>query len=233
MLLFSDRQPDLIQSFRSCLSHFSGMAEKNGIKIMPFSPQGPLHFERLSPELQYRLYLHFSSYVSICAEIVEEGRSLRDDSYLLWRYFKRQGILPNSELLASVDSRDVIEIYSPEFTQLFRNLKFFSICSYTLDQLLCLPFWELFTREQKVTASLMEIGHGLFTGKVSGIHQWNSGIHTVEEISSPALYTAKIENKIASALHAQKGGVVAVIHTFRVLSCESRAAHQIEGKDNQ
>jgi hypothetical protein len=58
--------------------------------------------------------------------------------------FQKLGVHPPSELMSEMRSGEVIEIHNGEFLQVYRNLRFFELCSYTLDDLLAAHFGSFF-----------------------------------------------------------------------------------------
>lgn len=228
MLNSLDVRSDGLIRFRHLLEAFCEAARREGVAIVPYAPDGVLQFSKLPDAQREATFWNFHRYASVLDEVIRNGRSLNEDSYVLWRMFGRLGVHPRPEVMAQIGSRDIIEIYSSDFVQVFRNLKFFAICSYTLDELICRPFWELFHRDPAVTQKLIEVASAMFSGQIRETHHWDMGTHVVDEIGGAAQYHSVIENRLASPLFDESGKVVAVLHTFRVVSCERRSNN--EGK---
>lgn len=190
--------------------------------MVPFNGTGPSCFMALPEDRQEQILGSFEKYVGVCVETVAGGWSLRDDAQVLWRMFKALRVHPCGELMNAFDPGDVIEIYDTDFTQVYRNLAFFSVCSYTLDELLSRPFFELFRRDEKVTGELIKIGAQMIGGQLDGVHQWSMDVHKTQEMESPALYQVEVQEKIASPLQDSTGKVAAILTTLKVISCVSQ-----------
>lgn len=216
------KKADRIRTFTHLTERFCLLLQRESLTVKPYGDGGPVHFSALPDPLQEHVLQSFEKYVGVCVETIAGGWSLRDDAQVLWRMFKSLRVHPCNELMASIEQGDVIEIYDTNYTQVFRNIAFFSICSYTLDELLARPFYELFRRDESVTAQLIQVGTEMFGGRLSGVHQWTVGQHTLNEVGSPALYEMEMQEKIASPLQDTSSQVKAILTTCRILSCVSK-----------
>jgi hypothetical protein len=208
-----------VAEFKRLTETFSDFAAREGLKVSPYKNSEPSFFGALPAEQQHGVLAHFANYVGVCKETLAGGEPLSQDRLFLWRMFHNMGVHPSSDLMSSILNGDVVEIYNADYVQVFRNLAFFSYCSFTLDELLCRPFWELFRRDPSVQNRLMAVGVAMFQHKITGTQLLDIGPHTVDEIDSPACYHSVIENKIASPLFDAGGKIIAVVTTIRSLSC--------------
>ncbi len=209
---------DAVQPFKRLLERFSALAQKEGVSVVPYSDLGPIHFQALPLDRQLATLDNFSRYVSVCEEAAASGESLKENGQVLWRMFNRMGFRPVSTLMDEVTNDIVVEMYDRNYVQIFRNLRFFEFCSYTIDELLCRPFWELFRREESLTPQMLEKTGALFGGQICGTYQWDVGIHVVDEIESPYKYRGVVKYKFISPLHDASGQVAAMINTFEIIS---------------
>jgi PAS domain-containing protein len=210
--------------FERSLLKMVEIADRHGVELRPFAGDYPARFAGLPEEVQQGTLEHFRRYVEVCEQMVKDSGGIDDDAQLLWRMFRQIGARPAAELMDAIDSGDVVEIYRPDYVQVFRNLAFYSMCSYTLDDLLCRPFWELFRRDPAVNEELMRIGTGIFSGQLNGIQRWKVGIHSFDEIDSLGRNRLTMQEKIVSPLTDGQGTVIACITTSRILSCVRTAA---------
>lgn len=208
-------------SFQQLTLRFCELAGKEGIWVRPYRPQGPLYFERLPEPLQHATLDHFARYLAVCEECLEGGAHLADDRSFLWRMFRKLGVHPVSTLLSEIEDNDVIEIYNADFIQVFRNLKFFTLCSYTLDDLLCRPFWELFRREARITEALLAVAQNIYKDNVKGSQHLELGPHVLDEIEGPRKLRSVVENRLVCPLYDHGGSVAALVSVIRPISCQS------------
>lgn len=212
---------DRLLSFKHLMERFCVLLKREGVELKPYDGDQPSYFMALPEDRQEAVMHNFERYVGVCVETIAGGWSLKDDAQVLWRMFKALRVHPCNELMASLEEGDIIEIYDASFTQVFRNLAFFSVCSYTLDELLSRPFYELYHRETEVTGHIVDVARGILSGEHTGVYRWTLDQHPVTEIESSSRFHMEVEEKIASALTDQEGRASAILSTLKVLSCVS------------
>ncbi len=213
-----------VDKFKALLDRFCALPRQDEIEIRPYDGDGPFYFSLLTPELRQATYANFERYTQVCEEVIERGEAPGVGNQFLWRMFQRLGVTPASSLMGFIERGDVVEIYNASYVQVFRSLSFFRICSYTLDELLCRPFWDLFRRDQELFGRMVGTTKEVLDGKISGVHRWNVEEHTVEEIGSRARYLATVRYKVLSALHDKDGNICAFVNVFRPITCRSQAS---------
>jgi hypothetical protein len=155
--LLRDDAHERVEKFQRLVEEFSAFAEAEGIEVVPYKGEGPSHFRALPEALQQSTLHHFEAYVEAAREVRAQGESLHNDQLFLWRIFKKLRAHAPNDFLGQLAEGEVIEIHNSEFVQIYRNLHFFSLCSYTLDDLLCRPFWELYERDESIAQHLIRI----------------------------------------------------------------------------
>lgn len=70
--------------------------------------------------------------------------------------FEILNLEPMFDVKEAIESGDIVEIYSLDAIQLYRNLNFFKYCSYSLVDLLMNEWFVLYERPQIVTDTMME-----------------------------------------------------------------------------
>ncbi len=214
-----DPKNELYFEFKELTERFCKLAAGQGVSVSPYLGEGPGYFAKLSSEQQAATFSNFRRYADICHESVLNGESLVSGTQHLWRMFRRLELRPVSDLLSQIDDTDVIEIYSAHYVQIFRSFSFFLICSYTLDELLCRPFWELFRRDEELYRRMVSVTHRVLLEEIGGVHPWDVEDHTVDEIEGSARFHATVRYKLISPLYDQDGHVAAFVNVFRALSC--------------
>lgn len=140
------------------------LLRKEGLKTESHL-EGLPHFSQLGLEEKQTAIDRVKFYHDLCFDHVSEGQSLRDSKRLTWRALVKLGLSPGSNLLDRIESDDVIEVYNPDQVQIFRNLEFFDICSYTLEELFCIQWWRLFRRDEAVSGSIIKLVEDLYQRK--------------------------------------------------------------------
>lgn len=207
------------EEYRSLVQEFCALAKKEGLALVAWSGSEPKHFLKLPDEIQAGVVERFRAYVEVCREVQMQGSSLRDDQTFLWRMFQKLRVHPPSDLMDQIQQGEVIEIHNKEFIQVYRNLRFFEICGYSIDDILSRPFWELVSRDQVITGTLVDIGQTLFSGKVLGVIPLNIPEHTVVELDSEGRNLLVVQQRIAAPLRDAHGTVDAAVTFLRCISC--------------
>jgi hypothetical protein len=139
---------------------------------------------------------------------------------------KRLGLRPQSDLFGRLHSEDVIEIYDvAQQTQVYRNLRYFEACSYTLDDLMSRPWFELFYRDPQVSAHVAEIVNEAISAEPPRLVPFATGVHTIQEIDSPDRLHCRIENRFLAPLFDRYGrasAIVAVASLYSVTTAAER-----------
>lgn len=213
----------LFGEYRALLTRFCVLLRAYSLETRPFKSTDSIFFFRLSPERQRAVVSHFRTYIEACEHVHASGVSALVNKTLLWRMFVSLKVRPEAGLLELISDDDFIEIYNADYVQVFRNPVFFSVCSYSIDELLCRPWWELFYRAQEVTESIFNVAAGVFSGRLKGIVSYDLPAHTVDELDSPRLYQSVVENRFVSPLYDSNNKVAAAVNVIRGISCVSRA----------
>lgn len=208
-----------VHEMSQVLMAFAELAGRNGTPTVAFTGAWPRHFAVLPPKDQACVLKNFRTYASICHELAATGVSLRDDRQLLWCMIKRLGLRPSSGLFGSLSNEDVIEVYDGEgMVQVFRNMKFYDVSSYSLDDIVSRPWYELYRRDPSVMDKIQMVVERAIRSGSADLLYYETGIHEMEEIDSPLLNRSLIENRFLAPLLDQRGRAQAFVNVVRPIS---------------
>lgn len=211
-----------IKQFSEMIQFFANAATEAGVAVTAHRGHGPTYFAKLTSDQQIQVLTNFSTYAEVAKEMIAANESLASEHRFLWRMIRHMGLRPTNELFSILEKDDVIEVYTvPDFIQVFRNLRFFSNCSYTLDEILCRPYWKLFRREESVTKEIMHTANALVRAKQPKTTIYTIPPHTLEEIDSTSRFICQVENKYISPLFDANKNVFAVVNVMQGTVCES------------
>lgn len=176
-------QDTLTEQFASITRHVSAMMSWEGVVVRPFLPGMPF-FSKLSLEQKQKAIEAISFYRDLCQSQIDDGYKLKDSLSLTWRCIKALNLTPRSDLFSYLTNDHVVEIYSRDHIQLFRNLKFFEICSYTLEELLSNEWWVLYHRDENITQKIFQEAQKIFSGEVKTTFEPEVPRHILREIAS-------------------------------------------------
>src|SRR5690606_17702992 len=104
-------------------------------------------------------------YLAECQNALAVGGTLRDSSFqVFWNVLRRFDLRPCSDLFDLLDSNDVIEVYRYDFIQIYRNLRFLELCTYSLDEVFSYEWPELFHRKQEINFELFDLTREILSG---------------------------------------------------------------------
>lgn len=176
-----------VAEFRDLCERAAKSLRDAGILRVPYADASVPLFKK-NPRFE-RALESFRVYVEVLEESVNAGDA--GSKKFLWRMVTRLGLVPTSDLLNHIDDDNVVEIYTLEHWQVFRNLRFFDYVSFTVEEVANLN-WQVDTRrESRIELKLLEIGirlkFGLMraTADVSGIAE-----HTFKELRGEGWTTA-------------------------------------------
>jgi hypothetical protein len=155
-----------------------------GLKTQAFKNESLPFFSALSTDKKKEVTSLLRSYLEVCEETVASGHSLRNTNAFVWRFFTKTGLIPTSDIMALLNDGEVVEIYDTKNVQLFRNVPFMEVCSYTIEELYCIEWWKLYHRDPKYTQQLFQQVGRLFSGEFTSTYTPDVEEHYLEEIAS-------------------------------------------------
>jgi hypothetical protein len=200
-----------LESLKSKMLAFERIANQAGVPVRA-SRDGHFSFLlRLSDKLLQRVLEDFSSFYDIYAETLAHGHSVRDDRALIWQMFVHKKWVPTSDLFSYLEEGDLIEVYRPDFIQVFRNLRFFEVCSYSLEELFTTDWPSLFERSADDVSVLVKIAQDQCSGAIRETVVPSVGVHSIREISSIAQNTFSALHKVLSPIFNSDGEAVGFV----------------------
>ncbi|WII73347.1 hypothetical protein QJS83_05620 [Bdellovibrio sp. 22V] len=198
----------LEERFRIHASNICALVEEEGIVIRPHARHGLPFFNLLNDDEKLQVIRDLQQYYQICLDVKMNGRSLRDTKFFTLKALERHGFAVDPDLLDKIESNHLVEFYNFLQTQIFRTLLFFEVGSYTLEDLYCRKWYNLYERTPADQAAIEKTAAELFAQKKT--IRVNNPEHVIKERDS--LERLSIRNKLLWASPLKKEGVdVAVI----------------------
>lgn len=187
--------------FKKVATEFCEALEVIGINKLPFHSSHNLHFTKRSKKDQKKIIAYLDISLNILNECIMSGDDAFDNRVLLWRVFKRIGGAPQDDLFDKIEDDDLVEIYFPDHTPLFRNLKFYREFSYTVDEALCQTWYQFCRRDFILTFKIMKFVLKFMKNGRSTI-PWSIPVHYVDEKGTSMLYRVLFRLKFLSGVHS-------------------------------
>ncbi|WP_413293427.1 hypothetical protein ACLSU7_18765 [Bdellovibrio sp. HCB185ZH] len=144
------------------------------------------------------------------------------DKQLLWRFLGAFRLKPDGDFFSKIDDETCLEVINRAGLQTFRSLSFMSVCSYTLDEVISVPWPNLYRRDGDITRDYIQLQATITDGTLT--HTDLPGLireHEVVEISGFDQLATTLKPMYLSPVYDVTGAVVGAIHAFKILKCES------------
>ena len=198
-----------VSKFRQLASKIADLGASVGVKIVPFYNESLPHFSK-QPSLQkQKIISDLETYRRICQNTISNGFKLNNSPQFLWSAIREFGLRPTSDLFNYISEGGIIEVHNTQFIQIFRNFEFYGCCSYSLEEMYCRPWNELYGRLPDVEAYMFKIIWDIFKGRVQTVVPMELGPHLITETQSPLQYEIKAHMKYIAPLFDEKTGQVA------------------------
>jgi hypothetical protein len=109
-----------------------------------------------------------SDYLAILEDASRQGITLLNDKRLAWFAVGKLQLVPPSGFLDTIEPDDYLEIYNASGIQIFRNLEFYRIVSYSVAEITFYPWDRLYRRDEHILQQIMEQG---FVKGFSGVKE--------------------------------------------------------------
>jgi hypothetical protein len=185
------------------LEVLSELLAKRGYQVKAYQhPSLPL-YSKLTQAQKTQILQAVRAYTEALNDVCKFDDHI-DMGQFIWRFLLRLGITPSEDLFSTIKNEEFIQIYNLDQFQIFRSLRCFERCSFTLEELTSKSWFELWDRDALFFYAL--------TGLVSRIIQFikptnlrlDFPYHTVREIESECLFDFRYKIKSVSVLTRQK-----------------------------
>lgn len=185
---------DRLQLFCELATQYQDFAFQAGVQVVPYYDSEPRLFSQQSSSKQHEILEALALCVKVCRDTEANGHALCDSPQLIWQALKELGLRPPSDLFSYMNDCTVVEVYSPEGIQIFRSFSFFRYCSYSLEELYCENWTNLFARDDETIVPMI---FNFMRSVYDGTEKCTTSLrhvpqHIVRETSSPERLRLKV-----------------------------------------
>lgn len=109
-----------------------------------------------SKEYVVKVQKEVDRFADLLASAVEEGVRIRESRDFTKYFLQQSGFETSSSFLDELTTEDLVEGYTLDKIQIFRNLTYMQYCGYTLSEVLCYEWPDLYERSSITTEALFE-----------------------------------------------------------------------------
>lgn len=212
----SDEQ---IIRFKELSERYVNIGKDVGISIRAFTDNSLPYFHKASTEHQISALELLEFIVKTYEETIMAGENPLNTRTLLWRTLRKLNLSPTVDTFNHITDEDIVLIYDETFKNVFWNIQFFRVSSFTIEQLFFTVWPEMTKRDPKYFEQCLKLCQDVYSGKIRGDIFPDIPEHVVEEIDSPELIKTKMSIPFASTLtmNGNFGGLL-VVQRMQIIS---------------
>jgi hypothetical protein len=203
------------QNFREALIALSQAFARKGFQVKPFNDRAWADFQKFPREKKKTIISDFSHYSSLYLPVLHQDGSPNEDGRLIWAAVKKMGLRPSADFFGQVEETDVVEFYSANNLQIFHNINFFELCSYSFLEIFAYPYTDLWKREPDALEEIRAIAVDLFRGRIQNTVDPNLPKHYLVEAFSEEGYLIEMQFRKFAPLFDESGAVAAIAAVSR------------------
>jgi len=193
-----------MNQFAALTRELAALAALEGIGLRPMSSAGAL-YSKMPLGAQAHALWQLSTLLEVVKRIQARQESLRNSKALAEEFCKTTQMELPADALHKLQGVEFLDIYNADHQLLFANFTFLETVSYSLEDLFCRSWLDLFARDnegvQKQIFDLcLQILAGSFFGVVEAGH---IPVHLIRETSSPLKLTAYLQPKFFAPLRKE------------------------------
>ncbi len=139
-------------------SYFSAL----GLAVVPYQDETLPFYSMLSVERKKEALLHLEVYNTCIEACINSGEDFRKGTRSLWYAIKELGYIPNKDMFNLLESDHVIEIYTDEKIQIWRDFNLMTYCTYTLEEIFTYPWTERYIRNSEDIQKIIDASEKAF-----------------------------------------------------------------------
>lgn len=157
-------------------------------------------FSSMPSEAQEKIVSGWNTQADFIEGALRENVGVCDEIGMLKYAMGRLGFMSDMGMFADISPDDVVEIYGPDYVQVYRSYNYFTYCNYSLVELAAYPWYELYERSSTIIKQLLEMTESILQGKVSRIPLDNFPEYFVKETMSKEGSVFCLREKVALRL---------------------------------
>lgn len=145
--------------FKRLTEELSSLLEKEGVLVRPYAHPQLVHFNKINEKQQLEIISGLKHFIEAAKRVLRLGRSLKESEFFVRIALEYFGFEPHPEFEHRAFQKDVVvEFYALSGIQLFRTFNYFELTSYTLEDIYCRQWHDLYERpEETVTKMFSDV----------------------------------------------------------------------------
>jgi hypothetical protein len=209
--LIQTNSDDQVSQFSSLAQNILLCLKKENFNVKVSRYDVCENFMKLSEENKKLQLELLQQYSEVCEELQAQGESLCNSPMFVWKMMQKMGLKAKFDIFEHIGPTDIVEIYNHQNVQVYRNLFFFQICSYSFDELLSIPWWQLYRRSDEISQLIFANGSAIFRRDILEPIVPEIPEHLLEEIASEERLKMNLQIKLMAPLQNEAGEVYCLV----------------------
>lgn len=200
MIKEENREENLENKFRSITEQIALIGSGLDLRIKPYENADLKYFSKLNLNHQECVLYSLTHQLQIYQTAIKDQINLRNKQQMSWSAMKKLNFIPCNDFFDKVSDTHILEIYDLNLIQVFRDIQFYGICSYSIEDLVSRPLEDLIHRDSAITNQILH-WLGLFKqGKITKTIDPEIPKHRITETNSADRIQSNLKIKYYSPL---------------------------------
>lgn len=183
--------------------HLQKMLAKEEFYFTTFENKSLPHFSNLTSAQQIQIVNQLKTLIELGEDLQQQGKKLSNSADLIQTFFRKFKLYTPPWVIDSITNKDIVDVYNLESRLIVASLNLFEICSYSMEELFCRPWAELFAREGETHVQIYQLCRALLNGEINEpVDMTNIPQHKVREAYSSQDLYALLQPRIFSPVYA-------------------------------
>lgn len=176
---------------------------KEGLFVIPFEEPGLPFFSSLTGEQKLVILEQMQTLLEIAQDLQAHGLEVTEPGNLIRTFFKKFNLHAPSRVVDSITKYDIVDVWNLDSRLIIASFNFFDICTYSLEELFCRPWAELFSRDNDIHIQIYQLCRSLLNGEITQpVDTTYIPQHKVRETYAPEKHYAVLQPRIFSPVYA-------------------------------
>ncbi len=140
---------------------------KEGLFIIPFEEPGLPFYSSLSKDQREAIIEQMKTLLEIAKDLQAHDLKVTEPANLIRTFFKKFNLHAPAWVVDSITKHDIVDVWNLDSRLVIASFNFFNICTYSLEELFCRPWAELFSRDNDIHIQLYQLSRSLLNGEIT------------------------------------------------------------------
>jgi hypothetical protein len=216
----------LVESLKALSVQFALLMAEEGLQLKPFTGEALQHVNSLDAAKIKGIIENFIKYYEICQKFRKQQLNLRNNNEFVKYALKLMELKAPEVFFDHVAADDIVEIYNTQGIQVFRNIRFFEVTSYSLADLLVFEWYNLYDRPKVVIEKIFERVDTILKNEHE-LLPMDIPTHLLKEIKAQPIQVSDVTFKNISPLFSYSGEKAGFI-----LHCQANSLRDYVNEDS-